>query len=220
MRKYFIFAVIVLFFIGCNSKEPGTEKELQESIKSEEKADSLAVIDQEPDVETITEKVSKQTEEKEEKVSPEDEAILWKSYRSAKDVAKQAQSEKDYRKQTKYLMEAAVYANALKRDDIEAWQYNNAGYYLIEEFKVKTDYSVVMNKLNSLELKMEIEEYRKEVRKQLSKEKGLLSKADSYLAKAKEIDDKLEESSRTTTIASNVLFVNEVLNFLESGETK
>ena len=190
MRKYFIFVVVVLFFIGCNSKDPETENEFQESIKSEEKDSS------------------------------EDEAILWKSYRSAKDVVKQAQSEKDYRKETKYLMEAAVYANALKRDDIEAWQYNNVGYVLIEEFKEKTDYIAVMNRLNSLKLKNEIEEYRKEARMQLSKEKRLLSKADGYLVKAKEIDDKLEESSRTTTIASNILFVNEVLSFLEAGETK
>ena len=220
MRKYFMFIIVVLFIIGCNSKKSKAEIEFQESIKSEEKADSLAVLNQEPDVETITEQVSEQTEEKEEKVSPEDEAILWKSYRSAKDIVKQAQSEKDYWKQTKYLLEAAVYAKALKRYDIEAWQYNNAGYALIEEFKEKTDYSVVMNKLNSLELRSEIEKYRKEARMQLSKEKELLSQADGYLVKAKEIDSKLEESSRTTTISSNISFVNEVLSFLEAGNIK
>ncbi|NQV17806.1 MAG: hypothetical protein HQ534_04605 [Armatimonadetes bacterium] len=220
MRKYFIFVVVVLFFIECNSKEPGAENKFQESIKSEEKVDTLAVMDQEPIVEKITEQVSKQTEEKEEKDPSEDEAILWNSYRSAKDAVKQAQSEEDYKKQIKYLLEAAVYAKALQRYDIEAWQYNNAGYVLIEEFKEKTDYLVVMNNLNKLELKIEIEEYRKEARKQLSKEKGLLSKAEGYLAKAKEIDDKLEESSRTTTIASNILFVNEVMNFLEAGKNE
>ena len=220
MWKYFMFTVVVLLIIGCNSKKSKAENEFQKSIKSEEKANSLEIPNQELDVEIITEQTSEQTKEKEEKVSPEDETILWKSYRSAKDIVKQAQSEKDYKKQTKYLLEAAVYAKALNRYDIEAWQYNNAGYVLIEEFKEKTDYLSVMNKLNSLELKSEIEEYRKEAQMQLSKEKGLLSQADGYLVKAQEIDSKLEESSRTTTIASNILFVNDVLSFLEAGETK
>ena len=220
MWKYFMFAIVVLVILGCNSKESKAEIEFLESTKSEEKADSLAVIEQEPIVEKTTEQVSEQTEEKAEKDSSEDEAILWMSYRSAKDAVKQAQSEKDYGKQTKYLLEAAAYAKALQRYDIEAWQYNNAGYVLIEEFKEKTDYLAVMNNLNKLELKIEIEEYHKEARMQLSKEKGLLSKADSYLVKAKEIDDKLEGSSRTTTIANNIMFVNEVLSFLETGETE
>ncbi len=215
-----MFAVVVLFIIGCNSKEPEPEQKLQEPIKIEEKVDSVVVAEQEPEVEKTIEQVSEQTEEKAEKESPENEAVLWMSYRSAKDAFKQAQSEKDYSNQVKYLLEAAGYAKTLKRYDIEAWQYNNAGFVLIEEFKVKTDYLSVMDKLNSLELKSEIEEYRHEARKQLSKEKGLLSKAISYLEKAKEIDDKLEGSSRTTTIASNISFVNEVLIFLKAGETK
>ena len=77
-----------------------------------------------------------------------------------------------------------------------------------------------MDKLNNLELLSEIMEYRIEVRTLLSKEKELLIESSSYLVKAKEIDDKLEESSRTTIIANNILFVNDVLNFLNVTETE
>ena len=77
-----------------------------------------------------------------------------------------------------------------------------------------------MDKLNNLELLSEIMEYRKEIRILMNKEKELLIESNSYLVKAKEIDEKMEESSRTTIIANNILFVNDVLNFLNVGETE
>lgn len=228
MRKYFIFAVVLLLIIGCNSKKNETEQKLLESLKSEEKTDSIVVAEPEPDVEKTTEQVTKQTavqvpeqiEEITEKEIIEDEASLWDLYRSAKDAVKEAEADNDYKKQSQHLLEAAEFANALQRYDIEAWQYNNAAYALIQEFKEKTDYPALMNKLNSLELLSEIMDYRKETRTLMSKEKELLIEANSYLLKANEIDDKLESSSRTTIIANNILFVNDVLNFLNITETE
>ena len=226
-----MFAVVVLLIIGCNSKESGTEQELLESLKNEEKTDSIAVTEPEPIVEKTTEQTEKIAEkeisdkevsEKEvsEKEVIEDEANLWSSYRSAKEAVKEAEIDNDYTKQTKHLLEAAEFANALQRFDIEAWQYNNAGYALIEDFKEKTEYMSVMDALNKLELKSEIMEYRKETRSFMSIEKSLLTEAAKHLAQAKEIDDKLESSSRTTIIANNILFVNDVLSFLDVGETE
>lgn len=228
MRKYFIFAVVVLLIIGCNSKKSETDQELLESLKSEEKTDSIAVIDPKPIVdkttEQVTEQITKQVPEKIEEVVEkeiiEDEASLWDLYRSAKDAVKEAEANNDYIKQTQHLLEAAEFANALQRYDIEAWQYNNAAYALIQGFKEKTDYLALMDKLNNLELLSEIMEYRKETRILMSKEKELLIEANSYLLKANEIDDKLEASSRTTIIANNILFVNDVLSFLGAGETE
>ncbi len=224
MQKYFIFVVILILMIGCTSKESGTEQELLDSLKSQEETDSIAVTKPEP----IDEKTTKQTEkiaekevsEKEviEKEVIEDEASLWSSYRSAKEAAKEAEKNYDYRELTRHLLEAAEFANALQRYDIEAWQYNNAGYALIEDFKEKTEYLSVMDALNKLELKSEIMEYRKETRSFMSIEKDLLTEASKHLAKAKEIDDKLESSSRTTIIANNILFVNDVLSFLNVDE--
>ena len=221
MKKYFMFAVVVLLIIGCNSKESGTEQELIESLKSEGKADSIVVAEPEPIAEKTTEQTEKIAEKKiSEKEVIEDEANLWSSYRSAKDAVKEAEASNDYTKQAQHLLEAAGFANALHRFDIEAWQYNNAGYALIEDFKEKTEYMSVMDALNTLELKSEIMEYRKETRSFMSIEKELLAEAGKYLAQAKEIDDKLESSSRTTIIANNILFVNDVLSFLDVEVTE
>ena len=214
MQKYFMFAVVLLLLIGCNSKESGAEQELLESLKNEEKADSIAVTEPEQ----IVEKTTEQTVKIAEKEVIEDEANLWSSYRSAKDAVKEAEAESDRRKQTKHLLEAAEFANALQRYDIEAWQYNNAAYALIQDFKEKTEYMSVMDALNKLELKSEIMAYRKETRTLMSEEKELLFEANIYLVKAKEIDEKLKESSRTTIIVNNILFVNDVLSFLDVGE--
>lgn len=220
MRKYFIFAVVALLIIGCNSKKSETEQELLESLKSEEKTDTIAVKDPEPIAEKTTKQVPEQIEEIVEKEVIEDEASLWDLYRSAKNAVKEAEVNNDYKKQTQHLLEAAEFANALHRFDIEAWQYNNAAYALIQGFKEKTDYTALMDKLNNLELLSEIMEYRIEVRTLLSKEKELLIESNSYLVKAKEIDDKLEASSRATIIANNILFVNDVLSFLNVTETE
>jgi len=220
MKKYFMFAVVVLLIIGCNSKESGTEQELIESLESEDKVDSVVVTEPEPTVEKTTEPVTEQTEVIAEKEVIEDEANLWSSYRSAKEAVKEAEANNDYAKQAQHLLEAANFANALHRYDIEAWQYNNAGYALIGDFKEKTEYMSVMDALNKLELKSEIMAYRKETRSFMNIEKDLLTEAGKYLAQAKEIDDKLEASSRTTIIANNILFVNDVLSFLDVGEAE
>jgi len=224
MRKYFMFIFIILLIFGCNSKKSETKQELLESLKREEKTDAITVAKPEPIAEKTTEQVMEQVpEQKMEIVEKEviaDEASLWDLYRSAKNAVKEAEVNSDFKKQTQHLLEAAEFANALQRYDIEAWQYNNAAYALIQEFKEKTDYMALMNKLNNLELLSEIMEYRKEVRTLLSKEKELLIESNCYLVKAKEIDDKLEGSSRTTIIANNILFVNDVLNFLDVAETE
>ncbi len=214
MQKCFVFIVIVLLIIGCNSKKSETTQKLVESPKNEEKVDPNLVPEKEPKVEKATE----QEKEKNEDNLIEDETTLWSSYRSAKAEVKEAESDNDYEKQAKYLLEAAKYANALQRFDIEAWQYNNAGFVLIEGFKNRTDYINVMTKLNSLKLQSEITQYRKEARLFLSNEKELLLQASGYFTQAKEIDDNLEKSSRTITIASNIAFVNDVLRFLNTDE--
>jgi len=209
MQKCFWVIVVVLLIVGCNSNKSEFEQKPVEPSKSEEKADSISVPEQETEVEKVVEQV-------EEKI--EDEATLWSSYRSAKDAVKQAGNDNDYEKQAKHLLEAARYANALQRFDIESWQYNNAGFTLIKDFKNRTDYVNVMKKLNSLKLKSDISKFREETRAILTREKELLLEANGYLVQAKEIDSHLEKSSRTTTIASNIAFVNDVLSFLNADE--
>jgi len=211
MQKYIISVIAILLIIGCNSKKTETEKELLESYKNEEKTNPTTIPIQEPKLEETT----KQAEVNEKESLIEDEATLWESYRSAKAAATEAEAKGEYEKRAKHLQEAARYANALQRFDIEAWQNNNAGFALIQDFKKKTNYINLMNKLNSLKLKTEINQFSKETRKLLNNEKEILLEAKDYLAQAKEIDNNLEKSSRTTTIVSNIIFINDVLNFLE-----
>jgi len=214
MQRYFIIIFVILLIIGCNSKKVGSEQKIEESHKNEEKSDPSLVPEQETEAEKATEQENVNLEDN----LIEDEATLWSSYRSAKAAVKEAESDNDFEKQAQYLLEAAEYANALQRFEIEAWQYNNAGFVLIEGFKDKTDYINVMTKLNNLKLKSEITQYRKEARMILNNEKELLLQASGYLSQAKEIDDNLENSSRTTTITSNITFVNDVLRFLNADE--
>jgi len=214
MKKYIWFIFIVLLIVGCSSKKSEPEQKLVESSKSEEKADSIV----DPKPEQKVEELSQKTDEKAVENLIEDEATLWSSYRSAKAAVKQAEAENNFEKQVKHLLEAAGYAHALQRFDIEAWQYNNAGYVLIQDFKEKTDYLNVIKKLNNLKLKSEIIQYRKDTRILLSNEKKLLLEASDYLSHAKKIDSNLEKSFRTTIIANNISFVNDVLRFLIADE--
>lgn len=140
---------------------------------------------------------------------------LWALYNESRAKVKAAEKNEDYEEMSKYSYEAAIYANALERIDIEAWQYNNAAFYLIKEFKAKTDYEQEMAHLNNLELKSEILDYREKMKKKFHKEKRLLSKAEGYLQKAQEIDGILDVSERTKVIAKNMQFVKDVLTLLE-----
>jgi len=214
MQNYLWFIVIVLLIVGCSSKKSEPEQKLVESSKSEEKTDSILAPVKEP----LEEKATELEEEKIEDNLIEDEATLWSSYRSEKAAVKEAEAENNFEKQVKHLLEAAGYAHALQRFDIEAWQYNNAGYVLIQDFKEKTDYLNVITKLNNLKLKSEIIQYRKDTRILLSNEKKLLLEASDYLYHAEKIDSNLEKSFRTTIIANNILFVNDVLRFLKVDE--
>jgi hypothetical protein len=54
----------------------------------------------------------------------------------------------------------------------------------------------------------------------LNKEKEMLIEASGFLAQAKQIDSNLAESSRTTTIVSNITFVSDVSNFLDVKDTE
>jgi hypothetical protein len=75
-----------------------------------------------------------------------------------------------------------------------------------------------MDHLNKLEMKEDILEYRESMKKIFRKQNRLLSKADGYLKKAKEVDDKLEKSDRTRIIANNILFVDDVMKFMDMGD--
>jgi hypothetical protein len=236
MKNCIFLIIITCLFLGCQNKQSQqSAKSENESIQiaEEQKTESEKEIKQEE-----TEKTSKQddgdtkknteiNEEETEKYTNSEEEEkwlsterLWKMYNESRAKTKAAEKKDDFEEMSKYSHESAVYANALERNDIEAWQYNNAAYYLIKAFKQKTNYQDEMNTLNNLELKVDILEFREEMKQKFRQEQRLLSKADGYLVKAKEVDDKLEVSDRTKMIANNMLFVSDVLGLLDVGDKK
>lgn len=141
-------------------------------------------------------------------------AELWDAYKIAKDKLNVAKEEDDYPNIEKYLLETANYSNKLGRVDIEAWQYNNLGFNLIESFKSKTKYMSATGKLNSMVAGIERNQYRAEIKGKFLQHKDLLLRSEKYLETAEKLDSTLEESSRTTTIESNKMFIKQVLGFI------
>ena len=199
--KYFVCIILICTLFGCQEQKKENSPEETTLQKAEHKT-------------KITEQDSMKKVNEPEKEKWLTEARLWEMYNEARSKVKAAEKIEDFEEMSKYSYEAAIYANALERKDIEAWQYNNAAFYLINAFKNKTDYHNEMDQLNKLELKTEILEFREKMKNKFRKEERLLSKAEGYLEKAKEIDDKLEESERTRIISNNQSFVCDVLNLI------
>lgn len=238
MKRLLILTLIFLVFVACSNKEkqaynkPELSKldnktaEVEEAETTEvagkemkpisQKAESSIDSSEKPETEepaeeskTVKPVVEADTDDKE-----MSEAELWDAYKVAKEKLKVAKEEDDYSNIEKYLLETAKYSGRLERVDIEAWQYNNLGFNLIESFKSKTKYMSATGKLNSMVAGKKRNQYRAEIKGKFLKHKELLLRAKKYLKIAEELDNELEESSRTTTIESNKLFIAQVLGFI------
>jgi len=230
-------SLLFVFFLltSCGEKAPEqaeSSAQTESTMQSESAIDSGSVESSKDSVEAeSTTTLVEGTEAKSEPVEAQstapvkpaepvvqNKAVLWRSYRQVKGDIKKAEAADNYQKQVKLLLQAADLANQLERQDIEAWQYNNVGYALIKDFKAKANYYDNMNELDNLVYKSEIEASREKIKAVFSQHLDLLKRAKLYLLRAERIDNDLEKSSRSHTIASNLLFVNQVMNFM--GEQK
>jgi hypothetical protein len=141
---------------------------------------------------------------------------LWAGYQSAKAKFKKASEIQDFQAMQGALSDAAHFAHTLDRPDIEAWQYNNIGYYTIMEFKQLVDYDSRITQLEKLPPSPGKSEYLKEIRRLFRNHTSILSEGLQYLEKAKAIDEVLDPSDRTEKIKNNQAFILWVLNFIES----
>jgi len=197
--------------VGAKAMKPISQKpesgtpsnDTKDIVSAEETTDTVAETVAETAVETAVETDGEMTT-----------AELWDAYKTAKDRLKVAQEEDDYPNIEKHLLETADYSGKLGRVDIEAWQYNNLGYNLIESFKSKTKYMSATGKLNSMVAGKDRNQYRAEIKGKFLQHKDILLRAEKYLKTAEELDGTLEESSRTTTIESNQMFIKQVLGFI------
>jgi len=213
----FIIIFFLIFLLGCDTKEGSIEEIKDEKNYHISKVTSKDSLDK--TVQEVRKEKSNINQVINDKKSLVDnsinKAVLWRDYRRAKEKAKIYESQNNYEKQIEYLQKAAEYAHLLGRFDIEAWQYNNAGYTLIKKFKAETDYYNKMKHLNSLVYKSEIIKYKEEIISQMRKKKDLLIRAKVFLEKAETLDKALEKSHRRFTIANNLLFISDCDIFLE-----
>ncbi|MCK4716620.1 MAG: hypothetical protein KAT54_07410, partial [Candidatus Marinimicrobia bacterium] len=109
---------------------------------------------------------------------------MWEDFRAAKDSVDSARARNDFDATILALLKAAHYANELDRDDIVAWQLNNIGFYSIEEFKKRTDYTVRMHTIESMRRGPEKIVYIKETKRLFKKNLSLLIEGTKHLEEA------------------------------------
>ena len=208
MRILIFILTMLLMILGCENKEPESTKK-QPVAKEEKQPD--AALEEKVEVDKETEPESRQLKTGEKTLT---DADLWEGYASSKLALESAKKANDIQGITSALLKAAHYAYELNRPDIEAWQYNNLGYYSIKEFKRLTDYKTRLSNIESMppgkEKAATIENTRTLFRRQIL----LLNEASDYLKKADEVDKTLEISDRTLKIKSNMDFVRWVKQFI------
>ncbi len=221
MKIFIILTILAVLAFGCQTKQDEVRSdEILENLPESAPKDTLPKtleIQSRSDIDGTSKPEKQQTQESEDSEFLSQKK-LWDSYNLVKAKIEEAENNDNLEDMSKFSHEAAIFANALQRSDIEAWQYNNAAYYLIKEFKERTDYQAKMDQLNSLKLNKEISDYRASIQKDFRQQSQLLSKAEGYLKKAKAIDSKLEKTDRTIIISNNLSFVDFVMGFLEMND--
>jgi len=148
--------------------------------------------------------------------SPEgkSEADLWRGYQDARATFQRARADGDFEKSIGALLDAARFASALNRPDIEAWQYNNIGYYSILEFKERTDYDARMTGMQAMKPGAEKTAYTEETRSVFRRSFPVLERGMDALEKAEGIHAEPDDAKRQETIESNLRFIQWVRDFL------
>lgn len=143
------------------------------------------------------------------------DSTLWDNYYKVRDKSKQALQEKNYNQATNLLLKAARYTHSLNRDDITAWQYNNAGYCRIQLFIQKTDYNTRINKINNLPNEYAGKEYIQQTKDIFAQNLEIIKQARLYLEKAYELDQHYSASQRTQKIYNNLKFADWICNYVK-----
>ncbi len=201
-----------------------TQDTLVEVDKSTDSVQSVNTAD-EAATETDTEAVdtggeTDQAEEDSEDESAEaltelSESELWQKYRETKADLEIHRDENNYPAQIEDLKIAAQCANLLEKPDIEAWQFNNMGYFTILEFKRLAAYHERINKIETMKAGKDKIAFTDETKQKFAEYFYLLESAEKYLNKAKRIDKDLNDMNRTKMILNNKKFVDSIKRFIE-----
>jgi len=143
------------------------------------------------------------------------DSTLWENYYKVRDKSKQAMQENNYNQATNLLLRAAHYTQSLNRNDIAAWQYNNAGYCRIQLFIKKTDYNTRIDKINNLPNEYAGKEYIQQTKDIFAQNLEIIKQARLYLEKAYELDQHYSASQRTQKIYNNLKFADRICNYIK-----
>jgi len=179
----------------------------------------VAEPQQTPDIryaQQIPKSSEQQTASIEQSAEPIPVSQLWAEFYAARDSAEAARSRGDIATVTAALVKASRAAISLNRKDLAAWQLNNIGYYSIEEFKKRTDYTSRLSATENMRRGPQKDLYIKETKRIFRDNLYLLMDVTKYLEEAYEMDKDLDDDERTQKIYSNLTFVDWVRNYVNS----
>ncbi len=186
-----------------------SQDSLQKTVNDSSDKDTAAVEDADESEEEASEDVIA------EELTQLSDYELWEKYREAKADLETHRNENNFPAQIEDLKIAARCANLLGKPDIEAWQFNNMGYFTILEFKRLAAYHVRINKIETMKAGRDKIDYTEETKQKFAEYFYLLESAEKYLNKAKRIDKDLNDMNRTKMILNNKKFVDSIKRFIE-----
>ena len=203
MKKVLIIILTLFFLFSCENSNSNKKNDLQKqssnSVSSDPKPNSVKIILENASVNDIDTLLAEN---------------LWKKYLDVRSRSKEALINNDLDSCKLYLLEATECAKKLDRNDIAAWQLNNIGYYLIEDFKKKTDYANRMKEIESYPFGQEKLNYIQDTKILYNENIKQLYEIKKYLEEAYELDSEYDYSERTKIIYSNLKFVDWICNFI------
>jgi hypothetical protein len=195
--------LLTLFIIACPQSQKRPKNQLDQPASTPDTATTLTQL-----IATMSDTLES---------SPGTVQDRWDDFRAAKDSVDSALARNDFQTTKLALLKAAQYALELNRKDIAAWQLNNIGYYSIEEFKKRTDYSSRMKTIEAMRRGPEKFVYTKETKQLFRQNLPLLIEATKYLEEAYELDKEYDDNSRTRKIYSNLTFIDWIRNFVNDN---
>lgn len=195
--------LLTLFIIACPQSQKRLKNQLDQPTSTPDTATTLTQL-----IATMSDTLES---------SPRTVHDRWNDFRAAKDSVDSALARNDFQTTKLALLRAAQYALELDHKDIAAWQLNNIGYYSIEEFKKRTDYSSRMKTIESMRRGPKKIVYTKETKKLFKQNLSLLIEATKYLEEAYELDKEYDDNCRTRKIYSNLTFIDWVRIFVNNN---
>ena len=146
----------------------------------------------------------------------------FKKFQTLHDLREIVSAAHDYRQAVRYTVQMLELTITMERKDIQAWQLNNMGWYIISEFKLATKYTASIEQLKLLapaDKKIAVAALQERCRAQLSS----LLLAKTYLTDAWELNQSLYPTAvnkkdlkeQTRAIESNLRFIDWVTNFVQ-----